>query len=101
MLTNGTEAATRKNLERNDLDLPVLSVEEVRACKPDARVYRAALERFGAEATLVAAHGWDVAGARAAGMRAVFVGTEWPLPLDPPELTAASLEEAVAVATRR
>jgi 2-haloacid dehalogenase len=101
VLTNGTAASTRENLARNGLDLPVLSVEEVRAYKPDARVYRAALERFGADATLVAAHGWDVAGARAAGMRAVFVGEEWPLPLDPPDLTAPSLPEAVALITRR
>lgn len=45
--------------------------------KPDARVYRHGLAVLGAEparATMVAAHWWDLRGARAVGMRTAWVG---------------------------
>lgn len=53
-----------------------LSVEMVRRYKPDGHTYRAAVQHLGvapAEALLVAAHGWDVAGAQHAGLDAAFL----------------------------
>jgi 2-haloacid dehalogenase len=67
--------------------------------KPHAHVYRWAARRVGAdvsECLLVAAHGWDVAGASWAGMRAAFVERpgQQPFPLGPtPDLSAPTLKE--------
>jgi len=54
----------------------VISAPESGAFKPDPRPYRMALERIGSpaeEVALVAAHWWDVAGAKAAGLRTGWV----------------------------
>ena len=54
----------------------VLSAPESGAFKPDPRPYRMAVERTGAQrrrGRLVAAHWWDVAGAKAAGLRTGWV----------------------------
>jgi 2-haloacid dehalogenase len=54
----------------------VISAPESGAFKPDPRPYRMALERIEAsadETALVAAHWWDVAGAKAAGLRTGWV----------------------------
>jgi 2-haloacid dehalogenase len=54
----------------------VLSAPESGAFKPDPRPYAMAVERTGAaadEVALVAAHWWDVAGAKAAGLRTGWV----------------------------
>lgn len=54
----------------------VLSADEVRRLKPAPEPYRYAASRLGVEVgamMLVAAHGWDCAGARAVGARAAFV----------------------------
>lgn len=53
-----------------------LSVEEIQAYKPSLASYEWALEQAGVEADeamMVAAHGWDIAGVKAAGMTGVFV----------------------------
>ncbi|MFB3430271.1 MAG: haloacid dehalogenase type II [Phycisphaerales bacterium] len=53
-----------------------LSIEDIQLYKPHAETYRWAAEQMGVrpeETMMVAAHGWDIAGAKAAGMRAVFV----------------------------
>src|SRR5438876_10793327 len=70
VLTNGGEKQTRKLLERAGLDAHVaeiVSVEEVELYKPHPAVYRHAAERLGVEPrriTLIAAHAWDVVGAK-------------------------------------
>lgn len=80
VLTNGGRDATRRLLERGGLDglvVEIHSAEEVERYKPQAEVYGL----LPADATLVAAHAWDTAGARAAGRRAVWVNRErrrWP-----------------------
>ncbi len=59
-----------------DLLEAVHSADEVRALKPAAAPYRMVAERAGVaigDVRLVAAHGWDIAGALAAGCRAAFV----------------------------
>jgi len=55
----------------------VIGTDQVGVFKPDARVYRHGLEALGAapeRATMVAAHWWDLRGARAVGMRVAWVG---------------------------
>ncbi|WP_199433491.1 haloacid dehalogenase type II [Qaidamihabitans albus] len=54
----------------------VVSAELARTYKPDARVYRTAaalLDVAPAEVLMVAAHGWDIDGARDAGLRTAFL----------------------------
>ena len=53
-----------------------LSVEDINHYKPDLRTYAWATEKMGIapkDAMLVAAHGWDIAGAKQAGWQAVFI----------------------------
>jgi 2-haloacid dehalogenase len=78
-LTNSTlEVATAQLGHAGLIELfdEVLSADEVRRLKPAPEPYRMVAERFGVgigELRLVAAHGWDVAGARHAGCAAAFV----------------------------
>ena len=78
-LTNSSKAAAADQMRNAGLAgffESSLSVEEVGLYKPHAHVYRWAARRVGADVSgclLVAAHGWDVAGASWAGMRTAFV----------------------------
>ncbi|MDO6572102.1 MULTISPECIES: haloacid dehalogenase type II [unclassified Gilvimarinus] len=52
------------------------SIEDIQIYKPDLRAYHWALEQLGIEpqeALMVAAHGWDIAGAAKAGLQTAFV----------------------------
>ena len=106
VLTNGGAEQTRALLEAAGLAervWHVVSVEEVRAYKPHPAPYRRVLELLELppeKVTLVAAHGWDVLGARAVGMAAVWVDRVehcWPFP-SPEPARAPDLERAVEVA---
>lgn len=69
------EAQLRNSGLRDLLDA-AYSADEVKALKPAPAPYRMVAERTGVaigEVRLVAAHGWDIAGALAAGCRAAFV----------------------------
>jgi 2-haloacid dehalogenase len=101
-LTNGSADSTRQLLERAGvlgLFAALLSCDEVRRTKPHPEVY--ALARRGAEGEpwLVAAHSWDVAGAVMAGLHGAYLTGEEGAYLEgvypAPQVTAASLEEAV------
>lgn len=80
-----------------------MSADEIGACKPDPRPYRRVLDRARAtpgDACMVAAHGWDVLGADAAGLRTVWMRRlekRWPFPGRPPGATVDSLAEVPAV----
>ncbi len=53
-----------------------MSIEDIGVYKPDLRSYRWALLQLNVEpeeALMVAAHGWDIAGAEAAGLQTAFV----------------------------
>jgi len=68
--------AQMRNSGLHDLLEAVYSAEEVRTLKPAPEPYRMVAERTGVpigSVRLVAAHGWDIAGALAAGCRAAFV----------------------------
>lgn len=104
-LTNGSASNTRTLLERAGLDAyveAIITVEEVRAYKPAPAPYRHAAKRLGVEPgdlSLIAAHGWDVLGARNAGLAAVWVDRlerRWPFPVPEPR-RAPGLVEAVAL----
>lgn len=106
-LTNGGDQHTRGLLESAGLlerVEAVLTVDEVEAYKPDPRPYRYAADRLALapeQLTLVAAHAWDVVGARAAGLDAVWVDRlerRWPFPTAEPEKRASGLEEAARLA---
>lgn len=80
VLTNSATAAAERGLRAAGLRgrfAHVIGTDRVGAFKPDARVYRHGLAALGAEpgqATMVAAHWWDLRGARAVGMRVAWVG---------------------------
>ena len=73
--TEAADAVLRFAGLRDRVEL-VIGSDATGTYKPDPRAYRAALERTGAtaaEVCLVAAHWWDVAGARRAGLRTGWV----------------------------
>jgi 2-haloacid dehalogenase len=77
--TNSTDAGVKKQLENAGLTELIdrrVSIEPLKIYKPDLRAYQYALQQLGIEAKdslLVAAHGWDIAGAEAAGWQTAFV----------------------------
>lgn len=104
-LTNSSNAMVRAQLERAELlELfdHVLSVEDVRRYKPAPEPYHMAAERLGVsppEMRLVAAHDWDVWGARHAGCASAYVArSDVPFVIgEPPDVVGADLS-AVAKA---
>jgi 2-haloacid dehalogenase len=88
-------------VSRSGLELePLIGTDQVRAFKPDRRVYERGAEEAGfsmGEVALITAHGWDAIGARRAGMRATWVARKERLrpPIDPaPDLEAETLLES-------
>jgi 2-haloacid dehalogenase len=107
VLTNGDERLTRALLNSAGLEervAEIVSVEEVELYKPHPATYRHAAERLGVEpkrVTLIAAHAWDVVGAKEAGLDAVWIDRlehEWPFPKGKPRRVAHDLLEAVELA---
>jgi 2-haloacid dehalogenase len=77
--TNSSNLGVRKQMESAGLTnyfARNLSIEEIKTYKPFTKTYQWAAAQMGVkpeEALMVAAHGWDVAGAKAAGMQTAFV----------------------------
>lgn len=104
-LTNGSAENTRQLLERAGLSghvEKVISIDEVKRWKPAPEVYRHAASSVGVapgRMALVAAHAWDVHGAKRAGL-----ATGWVVRKDkvvsravaPPDWTGSTLVEVVA-----
>ena len=68
--------AQLENAGLSELMHRALSVDPSRTLKPGAAAYAYGLRQTGAEAGnswLIAAHGWDIAGAKAAGLQTAFV----------------------------
>lgn len=104
VLTNSETDAAERTLEaaglRDRLAL-VVGAEEVRAFKPDPRVYRLGAERAGVppeDIWMVAAHGWDLLGASRAGMLTAWVARKerYRLETHPPPDVAGDDLRAVA-----
>lgn len=78
-LTNSSAALAEKQLSSAGLArlfTRLLSVEQVQVYKPDLKVYQWAMQEMDQPASqcmMVAAHGWDVGGAKRAGMKTAFV----------------------------
>lgn len=101
-LTNSANAAVAEQLKNAGLQTffeMQLSVEDVGLYKPHAHVYRWAARRIGvdvSECLLVAAHGWDVGGAKWAGMQTAFLARpgQQTFPLAPaPDISVEVLTE--------
>ena len=102
--TNSSNAGVKTQFENAgliELFDERLSVEDIKVYKPNLAAYRWALKKLGVEpkeAMMVAAHGWDCAGIKAAGMQAVFVARPgkvmYPLSL-PPDLVVKDFNELV------
>lgn len=98
-LTNGSATATQTLLQKSGLARYVeraISVDEVEAFKPNPRVYRHAADVMGVPVeslALVATHGWDVHGAKCAGLIGGFVARGQPYPdvFRAPDVVAGSL----------
>ncbi len=100
-LTNSSNAGVEKqftNAGLLDFFEERLSIEDLGKYKPHADTYSWAARKMGVksnEAMLIAAHGWDVAGALWAGWRAAFVSRpgQQQYPLAPtPEIAAPNLK---------
>jgi 2-haloacid dehalogenase len=109
VLTNGTPASANTALEHagvRALLTDVLSVDSVRAYKPDPRVYALATARFACapgEIVFVSSNGWDAWGAAAFGFRVAWCnrGGNPTEALSPaPETTLAGLHELPAFVAR-
>jgi 2-haloacid dehalogenase len=101
-LSNGSPSGIRSQLTHAgivDRFERIISVEEAGRFKPDPAPYRLTLAHLGAEpaeALMVAAHDWDIIGARAVGIPGAFVtrpGVVWTVPHQPPDHTPANLAE--------
>lgn len=100
-LTNGAAANTEKLLDRADLKgfvAGVISVDEIRQFKPRREIYHHAAGIAGvlpSELALMAAHAWDIHGAKQAGLLAGFVarGQRYPSAMTPPDVLGTSLIE--------
>lgn len=81
-LTNSSEAGLKAQMSYAGLDTYFerqLSVDSVQRFKPHRDVYLWAAREMGtapADCMLVAAHGWDVAGAHWAGLQSAFIARE-------------------------
>jgi 2-haloacid dehalogenase len=105
ILTNGGRDNVQKLLEQAGLTVEhIYTAEDVQAYKPAPEPYLHAVGELGLdaqEATLVAAHGWDVLGALNAKLQAVWVDRgerEWPFPTSAPR-HAPTLVRAVELAS--
>lgn len=84
VLTNSSTATAKRLIGASGLELdPIVGTDSVRAFKPDRRVYERGLEVLdlpAARVVLFSVHSWDVAGARAAGLKAAWVARKEGLP---------------------
>lgn len=108
-LTNSSEESLKNNFENIGLTPyfdQLLSIETVGKFKPFTDVYNWAANKMQVQpedCMLIAAHGWDVAGAMWAGWRAAFVSRpgQQPFPLAPEtEIIASDLSEIANILVR-
>ena len=104
-LTNSPLATARAQLDSAGIAGyfdRIMSVDMVERFKPHRSVYEAACREMGVvppDATMVAAHDWDVAGAMTAGLTGVFVARPnqtWSPAFDQPDAVVADITEAAA-----
>jgi len=107
LLTNGSRHNTEGLLKAGKLTHlvdQVVSIEALQVWKPKPEVYTKAAQTLGVEppeACLIAAHAWDLQGARQAGLKTVWLRRQDSLYhrlMGDPQGMANTLEEAVAIA---
>ncbi|MDT0687719.1 haloacid dehalogenase type II [Autumnicola psychrophila] len=99
-LTNGKPTVAEEQLKFANIDTffeSVVSVDVVKKYKPHKETYEHVLQKSGVSAEnamLVAAHGWDIAGAKSSGLKAAFIKRKgkflYPL-AEKPELEAVDM----------
>ena len=103
-LGNGSAEVAKALLQRAGIAAlfeATLSVEDAKHWKPHPAAYQYALRKLGVEsgdAALVAAHAWDVMGAKRAGLRAAYVSRvekRFEPAMDEPSLAGESIAEVV------
>ena len=92
-LTNSSNKGVQTQFENAELTEFFdrrLSVEDIKKYKPHLDAYKWAADQMGVkpeDTLMVAAHGWDTAGAKAAGMKAAFIKRDgkvmYPLAISP------------------
>lgn len=101
-LTNSSTAGVTAQLNNAGiahLFSRILSVEPVAVFKPDPRTYRYALDELDRPAgrtLMIAAHAWDLAGAKAIGLQTAFVARPGAViypNVDPPDIVVRDLDE--------
>lgn len=81
----------------------IMSVETIRTYKPFPEVYKWALAQSNTqakEAMMIAAHGWDLAGAAACGMKTAFIKRQGKIPYplaEAPDFSVSGLRELTAI----
>jgi 2-haloacid dehalogenase len=102
-LTNGSAEVAAAMLANAKLELAaVISVDEVGIGKPHRRVYEHGAKVIGAavgELALIAAHGWDINGAKAAGLVTAYLAAKpFPLTMRSPDFEAQTLSDLARLA---
>ncbi len=98
ILSNGTPAMIHAAVAEANLELDeIRSVDEVRAYKPDPRVY-ALLPREGT--LFVSGNGWDAEGAKRNGLKVAWIDRGTPAPAIAPDFHLHSLAEVAALVWR-
>ena len=100
-LSNGARASSESLLEKAGLRRfvsDILSVDDRKMFKPRAEIYAHAVEASGADKSrvaLIAAHAWDVHGAKRAGLMAGYVmrGRQYPAHFDAPDVNGDGLAD--------
>lgn len=103
VLTNSSTESAEQLCGQSNLDLdPIIGTDRVEAFKPDRRVYECGVRTVGenpSQVILVAAHWWDIAGAKRAGLQAGYVSRSEAirLALEPePDYEGSDLAEVAA-----
>lgn len=103
-LTNGSAKVTATLLERagvRHLVEHVISIDEIGHWKPHRAVYESCTEKLGLqpeEVALVAAHPWDIQGAKQSGLMTGYVardGATFPAVMKEPDVQGNSLTELI------
>jgi 2-haloacid dehalogenase len=99
-LSNGSLETTTKLVDSaglNDHFTAIRSCDEIETSKPARATYELALERAHGDAWMIAAHAWDLAGAKRAGLRTVWikgVESEYLNAYPPADIEASDLADA-------
>jgi 2-haloacid dehalogenase len=102
VLTNSSTLSMNKQIRHADIDdffEEAISVDEVKKYKPAAEPYQHVADELDLrtrDLLMVAAHPWDLMGARKAGCEIAFLrrpGTAWISITEPPDYTASNLDD--------